>query len=130
LVVPAGRYGAVQLVLDNYLEHDVIVAVRTRLLIARVATARTPMRHNIWHPACECIAYSPGVCRQVSQYTRDIIIEAADKVDAALGTCYAAQLARRVTVSYPPIDGELWARASIRLWTLTCRARTSKSSQP
>jgi glycogen(starch) synthase len=40
----------------------------------------------------------------VSQYTRDQIIDAAETVDAACGTRFAAACRDRVTVSYPPID--------------------------
>ncbi|WP_066361827.1 glycosyltransferase [Herbidospora mongoliensis] len=40
----------------------------------------------------------------VSDYTRDEIIESAELVDAQVGTSFAEQCRRRVTVSYPPID--------------------------
>ncbi|WP_062432866.1 glycosyltransferase [Herbidospora daliensis] len=40
----------------------------------------------------------------VSDYTRDEIIDAAGQVDAHVGTTFAEQCRRRVSVSYPPID--------------------------
>ncbi|WP_061293964.1 glycosyltransferase [Herbidospora cretacea] len=40
----------------------------------------------------------------VSDYTRDEIIDSAALVDAQVGTSFAEQCRRRVTVSYPPID--------------------------
>src|SRR3954468_5210078 len=40
----------------------------------------------------------------VSAYTRDEIIAAAERVDAACGTRFAGACRDRVTVSYPPID--------------------------
>ncbi|MET7402594.1 glycosyltransferase [Dactylosporangium sp. NPDC005572] len=40
----------------------------------------------------------------VSAYTRDEIIDAAERVDAHCGTTFAAQARHRVEVSYPPID--------------------------
>ncbi|GAA1254905.1 hypothetical protein GCM10009677_00850 [Sphaerisporangium rubeum] len=40
----------------------------------------------------------------VSEYTRDEIISSAEQVDEQCGTSFAEQCARRVTVSYPPID--------------------------
>jgi glycosyltransferase involved in cell wall biosynthesis len=40
----------------------------------------------------------------VSEYTRDEIIAAAERVDAACGTRFAGACRDRVTVSYPPID--------------------------
>lgn len=40
----------------------------------------------------------------VSQYTRDVVVAAADEVDARFGTDFAGQLRDRVEVSYPAID--------------------------
>lgn len=40
----------------------------------------------------------------VSEYTRDLIIESAQRVDAVCGTRFAEECERRVTVSYPPLD--------------------------
>lgn len=44
------------------------------------------------------------VCVAVSEYTRELIIEEAAKVDALHGTRYADQCRARVAVSYPAID--------------------------
>lgn len=47
-------------------------------------------------------------CVAVSEYTRDIIIEAAEEVDARYGTAFADQCRSRVTISYPAIDSRLF----------------------
>ena len=44
----------------------------------------------------------------VSEYTRQQILESAAAVDAHCGTTFAEQCARRVTVSYPPIDSSAY----------------------
>ena len=61
-----GQIGAAQLVLSNYLSHELPVAV--------------------------------------SAYTRDLIVEAGQKVDAMIGTRFEQQLKDRVEISYPAID--------------------------
>lgn len=43
-------------------------------------------------------------CVAVSNYTRELIIESARRVDVACGTRFAQECAARVMVSYPPID--------------------------
>lgn len=40
----------------------------------------------------------------VSQYTRDLIVEAGTQVDDALGTLFAEKLQQRIGISYPAID--------------------------
>ena len=62
----ADQIGAAQMVLSNYLQHDLPVAV--------------------------------------SQFTKDMIIDAGAKVDARLGTDFAAQLGDRVELSFPAVD--------------------------
>lgn len=64
--VASGKFGAAQIVLSNYLEHDLPVAV--------------------------------------SEFTRDLIVEAGEAVDEALGTAFAARLRERVKISFPAID--------------------------
>jgi len=59
-------FGAAQLVLSNFLDHDLPVAV--------------------------------------SQYTKDLILEAGKDVDAALGTNFEQRLSEKVTISYPAIN--------------------------
>jgi glycosyltransferase involved in cell wall biosynthesis len=44
----------------------------------------------------------------VSQYTKDVVVEAADAVDAMRGTRFAEQLARRIAISYPAIDTDAY----------------------
>ena len=61
-----GQTGAAQVVLANYLDHDLPVAV--------------------------------------SEYTRNMIIESGELVDAEMGTDFANQLRERVRISYPAID--------------------------
>lgn len=62
----AGQTGAAQVVLSNYLHHDLPVAV--------------------------------------SQFTKDMIVDAGKQVDAEMGTDFAAQLMERVEISFPAID--------------------------
>ncbi|MEO0587297.1 MAG: glycosyltransferase family 4 protein [Planctomycetota bacterium] len=62
----SGEIGTAQLVLSNYLDHDLPVAV--------------------------------------SEYTRDLIVEAGRKVDAVAKTHFEEQLTQRVQISYPAID--------------------------
>lgn len=62
----SGQTGAAQMVLANYLEHDLPVAV--------------------------------------SQFTKDLIVESAEKVDVQLGTDFARRLSERVEISFPAID--------------------------
>ncbi|MCV2396018.1 glycosyltransferase [Actinotalea sp. M2MS4P-6] len=40
----------------------------------------------------------------VSEYTKEVVVSAAAEVDARHGTSFAAQLERRVAISYPAID--------------------------
>jgi glycogen synthase len=40
----------------------------------------------------------------VSQYTKDLIVDSAEQVDARCGTRFADECRRRVRISYPPID--------------------------
>ncbi|MFK7789105.1 MAG: glycosyltransferase family 4 protein, partial [Phycisphaeraceae bacterium] len=61
-----GQIGTAQLVLSNYLSHELPVAV--------------------------------------SAYTRDLIVDAGQKVDAIIGTRFEEQLRNRVKISYPAID--------------------------
>lgn len=44
----------------------------------------------------------------VSQFTKDLIIEAGRRVDSALGTRFTGQLERRVGISYPAIDTDAY----------------------
>ncbi|MDF1850337.1 MAG: glycosyltransferase family 4 protein [Verrucomicrobiales bacterium] len=62
----SGQVGAAQVVLANYLDHDLPVAV--------------------------------------SQFTKDMIVDAGVKVDAELGTNFAQRLQERVEISFPAID--------------------------
>src|SRR3954465_369302 len=65
-------------------------ALREGRLGAAVATLTTFLAHD------EVVA--------VSEYTRDEIIAAAERVEPAWGTRFAAACRGRVRVSYPPID--------------------------
>lgn len=51
---------------------------------------------------------SNDVCVAVSQYTKDLIVEAATDVDQRWGTQFAEQCAQRVSVSYPAIDSSAY----------------------
>lgn len=68
--VESGHFGAAQLVMTNYLMHDLPVAV--------------------------------------SQYTKDIIVSEAAKVDEVLHTHFAQRLTDRVGISYPAIDTSVY----------------------
>ncbi|MEM1060410.1 MAG: glycosyltransferase family 4 protein [Verrucomicrobiota bacterium] len=61
-----GKFGAAQIVLSNYLRHDLPVAV--------------------------------------SEYTKQLIIESGEEVDAVLKTNFAQRLREEVGISYPAID--------------------------
>jgi len=65
-----GRTGAAQMVLSNYLQHDLPVAV--------------------------------------SEFTKELIVDAGGRVDAALGTDFSSRLAERVEISYPAIDTSVY----------------------
>lgn len=43
-------------------------------------------------------------CVAVSRFTRDLIVEAAEEVDARLGTRFAPVCSTRVAISYPAVD--------------------------
>ncbi len=64
--VNEGRYGAAQMVLSTYLDHELPVAV--------------------------------------SQFTKDMILDSARKVDQALDTNFTGRIETRVRISYPAID--------------------------
>lgn len=64
------QLGAAQVVLSNYLSHDIPVAV--------------------------------------SRYTKRLIIQSGEQVDAALGTDFASRLNERVGISYPAIDTSMY----------------------
>jgi glycosyltransferase involved in cell wall biosynthesis len=64
--ISSGKFGAAQIVLSNYLDHDLPVAV--------------------------------------SEFTRDLIIEAGEAVDEVLGTEFTEKLRARVGISFPAID--------------------------
>ncbi|HJM64609.1 MAG: glycosyltransferase family 4 protein [Roseibacillus sp.] len=67
----SGQTGTAQVVLSNYLDHDLPVAV--------------------------------------SEFTRGMIVESGEAVDAALGTDFASRLRERVEVSFPAIDTTAYA---------------------
>lgn len=47
---------------------------------------------------------SQDVCVAVSEYTKQVIVEAAEQIDARHGTGFARQCRDRVAISYPAID--------------------------
>ena len=52
---------------------------------------------------------SHNVCVAVSEYTKTLIVEAAEAIDSAQGTMFANQCQDRVTVSYPAIDSSVFS---------------------
>ena len=51
-------------------------------------------------------------CVAVSEYTRDLIVEAADEVDRRQGTNFAARCRDRIGISYPAIDSSQFTSLS------------------
>jgi glycosyltransferase involved in cell wall biosynthesis len=51
---------------------------------------------------------SQDVCVAVSEYTRDLIVSEAERVDEQHGTRFAEQCRERVAVSYPAIDADAY----------------------
>ncbi len=49
-------------------------------------------------------------CVAVSEYTREVILEAAGELDRAHGTRFAGQCAERIGISYPAIDAQAFVR--------------------
>ncbi len=47
-------------------------------------------------------------CVAVSDYTKELIVESAEDLDAALGTTFAEQCMDRVAISYPAIDSSTY----------------------
>jgi len=48
-------------------------------------------------------------CVAVSEYTRDLIVEEAERIDAVHGTRFAEQCRARVAISYPAIDSDAYS---------------------
>ncbi|MTE22807.1 glycosyltransferase [Microbacterium sp. ZXX196] len=48
------------------------------------------------------------VCVAVSQYTKDLIVEEAQRLDERHGTAYARRCTERIDISYPAIDSSLF----------------------
>jgi glycosyltransferase involved in cell wall biosynthesis len=48
-------------------------------------------------------------CVAVSEYTRDLIVEEAERIDAAHGTRFAEQCRSRIEISYPAIDSDAYS---------------------
>jgi glycosyltransferase involved in cell wall biosynthesis len=53
---------------------------------------------------------SNDVCIAVSHYTKKLIVDAANEVDARWGTAYGPQCEERVHISYPAIDAAAYTR--------------------
>lgn len=47
---------------------------------------------------------SQDVCVAVSEYTKEVIVDAAEAIDALHGTTFAAECEARIDISYPAID--------------------------
>ncbi|RFA10337.1 glycosyl transferase family 1 [Subtercola boreus] len=54
-------------------------------------------------------------CVAVSDYTRELIISEAERVDAQYGTRFGEQCRRRITVSYPAIDADRYSNLDDRV---------------
>lgn len=97
--------GALEAVRATGLRHDVVTiaeavgsditnVVRSCLSKGRVGAAAHLFATYLAHDRCVA----------VSEFTRDLIIDAAGQVDAALGTNFALQCSSRVRVSYPAVN--------------------------
>jgi glycosyltransferase involved in cell wall biosynthesis len=51
---------------------------------------------------------SQDLCVAVSQYTKDLIVESAEELDALRGTRFAERCRERIAVSYPAIDSSVY----------------------
>ncbi|THV41621.1 glycosyltransferase [Glycomyces buryatensis] len=97
---------------------DALRAVRSAGLDAQVTTIAEAVGSDITNVVRTCIAegrfgaaatlfttyLSNDKCVAVSEYTREVILEEAQKVDLACGTRFADEIASRVQISYPAID--------------------------
>ncbi|RFA12883.1 glycosyl transferase family 1 [Subtercola boreus] len=54
-------------------------------------------------------------CVAVSDYTRELIVTEAERVDAQYGTRFGEQCRRRITVSYPAIDADRYSNLDDRV---------------
>lgn len=61
-------------------------------------------------PAAAVLAtyLSNDLCVAVSAYTKEVIVEAAASLDAALGTSFAGRCAERIDISYPAVDSRAY----------------------
>lgn len=48
------------------------------------------------------------VCVAVSQFTKDLIVDAAEQIDARHGTCFASLCRSKVAISYPAVDSRAY----------------------
>ena len=87
---PRGRVATVAEAVGSDITNVVNAAIQSNELGAAQLVLSSYLRHEL--PVA------------VSDYTRGLIIEAGQAVDAVVGTEYAKQLTERVTVSYPAID--------------------------
>lgn len=77
---------------------DVTNVVRTCVAEGRFGAAAHVLTAYLAH----------DVCLAVSQFTREVVLDAAAAVDARYGTRFAGQLADRVGISYPAVDVASW----------------------
>ncbi|WP_110588587.1 glycosyltransferase [Microbacterium suaedae] len=97
---------------------DAVAVARRTGLPVDVVTIAEAVGSDITNVVRQCVAegrfgaaahvlegyLASDVCVAVSQYTKDLIVEEAGRLDALHGTAYAARCAERVEVSYPAID--------------------------
>lgn len=67
---------------------------------------RSCVEQGRWGAAAHILAsyLAHDVCLAVSQYTREVILAAAEQIDLRHGTDFGAHCRDRVTVSYPAVD--------------------------
>ncbi len=105
---------------------DAVSAARRTGLPVNVSTIAEAVGSDITNVVRSCVsesrlgpaAYlfstylSQDVCVAVSQYTKDLIVEAAAEVDATCGTAFAKRCQSKVGISYPAIDASAFVELS------------------
>lgn len=101
---------------------DAVAAARATGLPVRVRTiaeavgsdvtnvVRSAVEHGQFGAAAHVLTsyLSSDRCVAVSEYTRDVIVSAAARLDTLRGTAFAERCARRIAISYPAIDSRLF----------------------
>lgn len=102
--------------------HDALMTVRRAGIAHDVTTIAEAVGSDITNAVRSCVEQrhfgaamqlfttylANDHCVAVSAFTRDLIVAAAEEVDAACGTSFAACCRERVRISYPAIDSSAY----------------------